>query len=74
MGGAAGGAHGTIIGAGVSNKQAARMTLEATEQELRERGIPVPPRPMSQTTIFWLGFLAGAAVISLPWWLFWELT
>jgi hypothetical protein len=50
------------------------MVVEATEADLKERGIPIPPKPMSQATVFFLGFLCGGAVVSLPWWLFWELT
>jgi hypothetical protein len=50
------------------------MTLGATEADLKERGIVPPPRPLSQAAVFWLGFLCGAAVISFPWFIFWELT
>jgi hypothetical protein len=46
--------------------------LKQTEADLVERGIEIPkPKPMSQAAIFWLGFLCGSAVISLPWFLFW---
>jgi hypothetical protein len=73
MGGASGMAHGHAFGAAISARRARRMILDATEAELRERGLEVP-KYLSQAAMFWFGFLAGAVCISLPWWLFWELT
>jgi hypothetical protein len=89
-GGGIGGAYGGGIGgrplryAGrTGDDAAARMVLEETEKELIARGLTmteirqangVVAKPMTQALVFWLGFLCGGAVVSLPWWLFWELT
>jgi hypothetical protein len=52
----------------VTYGEAARMIRQATEADLKERGIPIPPTPISRAAIFWLGFLSAVALIMLLRW------
>jgi hypothetical protein len=54
--------------------RARRQVLEATEADLRERGIPIPPVPMSQEKVFAMGFACGLFLGLLIGLIFWELT
>jgi hypothetical protein len=88
-GGIGGFTHGhSAIGARVIARRLARETQTAAEGMLAEDGIEVPkdesrpwrydqtgaPKALTGAQIFWLGFLVGALVISVPWAIFWELT
>jgi hypothetical protein len=41
---------------------------------MKEDGVPVPPRPMSQEKIFGIGFMCGLFLGLLIGLIFWELT
>jgi hypothetical protein len=61
----------------ITDEDARRMIVEATAAELKERGIKVPTysdRPMSQTAVFWCGFLGGLMLGLFVGLVFWELT
>jgi len=48
--------------------------LDATEADLKERGLPIPSVPMSQERIFAIGFACGLLLGLLMGLIFWELT
>jgi len=48
--------------------------LRVLEAEMSERGLPIPPQPMSQAKIFWIGFFCGLFLGLLIGLIFWELT
>ena len=50
--------HGAV-GAFFARRRAVRHTLEAAEAMMKEDGLPVPARPMSQAVVFWIGFSCG---------------
>jgi len=62
--------HGAV-GAYVARRRATAAILRATEDDLRERGLPVP---LSRTKVFWIGFACGLAVGLLIGFIVWELT
>jgi hypothetical protein len=83
MGGAGGGAGGGIgwvghgkgiVAAFLARSRTREATLDALEADMRERGLPIPPRPMSQEKIFWIGFFSGLLLGLLIGLIFWELT
>ena len=80
MGGGAGGGIGWVghghgaIGAYFAKRRAVRAGLVATEGMMKDAGIPIPPRPMSQAQIFWIGFSSGLFLGLLIGLIFWELT
>ena len=43
-------------------------------KDLKERGLDIPGRPLSQLQIFWIGFGCGLALGLLAGLIFWELT
>ena len=47
---------------------------EAVEAIMEERGLPIPPRPMSQEKVFSIGFFCGLFLGLLIGLIFWELT
>jgi hypothetical protein len=65
--------HGAI-GAFLARRRATKQMLDALEADMTERGLPVPPRPMSQEKIYALGFLSGLFLGLLIGLIFWELT
>ena len=73
MGGGLGGGHGPE-GGYFARLRARRQVLNATEADLRERGLPVPPIPTSPERIFAAGFLCGLLLGLLIGLIFWELT
>ena len=48
--------------------------LNALEAEMTDRGLPIPPKPMSQAMIFWIGFFCGLFLGLSIGLIFWELT
>jgi hypothetical protein len=73
-GGAGGGGGYGPQGGFFARARARRQVLEATEAELRERGLPIPPVPMSQEKVFAIGFACGLFLGLLIGLIFWELT
>jgi hypothetical protein len=82
-GGAGGGAGGGIgwvghgkgvIGAYFARRRALNQIRDAVEATMTESGIPIPPKPMSQAKIFWIGFSCGLFLGLLIGLIFWELT
>ena len=65
--------HG-VIGAYLARRRATEQMLDALEADMTERGLPVPPRPMSQEKVYALGFLSGLFLGLLIGLIFWELT
>ena len=65
--------HGAF-GAYIARRRAKQQVLEAVEADMTERGLPIPPRPMSQAQIFWIGFFCGLFLGLLIGLIFWELT
>ena len=57
-----------------ARRLATRQVLEATEADLTERGILIPPKPMSQASMFWAGFFVGLLLGLLIGGVVWELT
>ena len=51
-----------------------RQVLDAVEADMRERGLPIPPVPMSQERVFAIGFACGLLLGLLIGLIFWELT
>ena len=74
MGGAAGGGGIGWIGGKGPQRRAVRQGFNAVESMMKDAGIPVPPRPMSQAAMFWLGFGCGLFLGLLAGLVFWELT
>jgi hypothetical protein len=80
MGGGGGGGIGWVghgkglIGAFIARRRATRQIYEALEADMAERGLPIPPRPMSQEKVFAIGFLCGLLLGLLIGLIFWELT
>jgi hypothetical protein len=62
------------IGAAIARYRTKQKMYEAIEADMTERGLPVPPRPMSQGKVFTLGFLCGLFLGLLIGLIFWELT
>jgi len=68
----------------ISSSDAARETMSAARGMLDEDRQKDPsrewrtdhglPQPWPAGAWFWVGFLVGAFVISIPWWIFWENT
>jgi hypothetical protein len=58
----------------MARRRAAQQMYEAMEAVMAERGLPIPPRPMSQEQIFGIGFLCGLLLGLLIGLIFWELT
>ena len=63
-----------VIGAYVARRQTRRQMYEAVEAIMEERGLPIPPRPMSQEKVFALVFLCGLFLGLLIGLIFWDLT
>ena len=76
MGGGSGGGGGGIgwVGGRSAQRRAVRQSFNAVEGMMTESGIPIPPRPMSQAKIFWIGFSCGLLLGLLIGLIFWELT
>ena len=82
-GGGGGGSRGSIgwvgygrgvIGAYFARRRATKNMLDALEADMTERGLPIPPGPMSQEKVFALGFMSGLFLGLLIGLIFWELT
>jgi hypothetical protein len=73
MGGGAGGGIGPH-GGFIARWRARRQVLDAVEADMRERGLPIPPVPMSQEKVFAIGFACGLLLGLLIGLIFWELT
>jgi hypothetical protein len=74
MGGGLGGGGFSPSGGFIARMCARRQMLDATEADLRERGLPIPSVPMSQEWIFAIGFACGLLLGLLMGLIFWELT
>lgn len=80
MGGGAGGGigwvgHGRgVVGAFFARRRAVRQTLDAAGAMMKEDGLAVPTRMMSQANVFWIGFFCGLVLGLLAGLVFWELT
>jgi hypothetical protein len=80
MGGAAGGGIGWVghghswLGARIAKRRAVQQGFDAVEDMMKDAGIPVPPRPISQAAMFWMGFGCGLFLGLLAGLVFWELT
>jgi len=80
MGGGAGGGIGWVghghgvVGAFFARRRAVRQTLDAAEAMMKEDGLAVPTRMMSQANVFWIGFSCGLVLGLLAGLVFWELT
>jgi hypothetical protein len=73
MGGFGGGGFGPSGGI-IARMRARRQVLDALEADLGERGLPIPPVPMSQGRVFAIGFACGLLLGLLIGLIFWELT
>jgi hypothetical protein len=62
------------VGAYFARRRVKQNMLRALEAEMAERGLPIPPKPMSQEKIFWIGFCCGLFLGLLIGVIFWELT
>ena len=75
MGGAAGGGGGIgWVGGGRAQRRTVQRSFDAVEGMMKDSGIPIPPRPMSQAKMFWIGFVCGLLLGLLIGLVFWELT
>jgi hypothetical protein len=75
MGGGSGGGGGIgWVGGARAQRRAQLESFKAVEGIMTESGIPIPPRPMSQTKVFWIGFSCGLLLGLLIGLIFWELT
>lgn len=72
-GGASGGGIGWV-GGGRAQHRARLESFKAVEGIMAESGIPIPPRPLSQAKMFWIGFTCGLVLGLLIGLIFWELT
>jgi hypothetical protein len=63
-----------LVGAYIARRRTREAMLDALEADMTERGLPVPPRPMSQERVFGIGFLCGLLLGLLIGPIFWELT
>jgi hypothetical protein len=63
-----------VVGAFLARRRARLRSFDAVEGVMKESGIPIPPRPMSQEKIFAIGFLCGLLLGLLIGLIFWELT
>jgi hypothetical protein len=63
-----------LVGAYIARRRTREAMLDALEADMTERGLPVPPRPMSQERVFGIGFLCGLLLGLLIGLIFWELT
>jgi hypothetical protein len=63
-----------VVCAYIARRRARHQVLAAMEAEMTERGLPIPPRPMSQERIFAIGFSCGLLLGLLIGLIFWELT
>lgn len=80
MGGGAGGSIGWVghghgvVGAYLARRRTTKQMYAAVEADMTERGLPIPPRPMSSERIFAIGFACGLFLGMLIGLIFWELT
>jgi hypothetical protein len=58
----------------IARRQARKRMYEAVEADMAERGLPIPPRPMSQEKIFAIGFMCGLLLGLLIGLIVWEVT
>lgn len=65
--------HGAV-GAHIARHNAREKTLEGCEAMLKDAGVEVPPRPMSQRAVFLSGFACGLFFGLFIGLIFWELT
>jgi len=63
-----------IVGAYIARRRALNSIRDATQAHMTENGIPIPPKPMSQAQIFWIGFACGLLLGLFIGLVFWELT
>lgn len=62
------------VAAYLARRRATQQMFEAIEADLKERGMTIPPRPMSQEKVFCIGFFCGLLLGLLIGLVFWELT
>ena len=63
-----------VMGAFLARRRTTQQMYDAVEALMADRGLPIPPRPMSQEKVFSLGFLCGLLLGLLIGLIFWELT
>lgn len=63
-----------LVGAYIARRRTRQTMLDTLEADMTERGLPIPPRPMSQERVFGIGFLCGLLLGLLIGLIFWELT
>jgi hypothetical protein len=63
-----------IIGAYFARRRAQKQVLDATEAMMNESHVPIPPKPLSQAQVFWIGFTCGLLLGLFAGLVFWELT
>lgn len=62
------------VGAYIARRRTRQTMLDTLEADMTERGLPIPPRPMSQEKVFAIGLLCGLLLGLLIGLIFWELT
>lgn len=62
-----------VVDSYIARRRAREQILTAVEAHLKERGLPIPPRPMSQERVFAIGFCCGLLLGLLIGLIFWEL-
>ena len=73
MGGGGRGGGNWVQGGFFARLRARRQVLEATEAELRERGLPIPKVPMSKERSFGIGLLCAVVLGALIGLIVWKL-
>lgn len=76
MGGGSGGGGSGInwVGGAKAQRHAQLESYKTVEGIMKESGIPIPSRPMSQAKVFWIGFACGLLLGLLIGLIFWEMT
>lgn len=62
------------LSAYLARRRTRQQMYDAVEALMEERGLPIPPRPMSQEKVFTIGFFCGLFLGLLIGLIFWELT
>jgi hypothetical protein len=62
------------LGAYIARRRATRQMRDAVEEDLTERGLPIPPSALSRSKIFRLVFLCGLLLGLFAWLIFLKLT
>jgi len=61
-----------VLGAYLARRRAREQTYKAVEADLAQRGIPIPPRPVSHEKIFAIGFVCVLVLGLLIALIFWK--